>query len=275
MTARLADLSWPDLAGRRPLVLLPLGSCEQHGPHLPLDTDLAVARDVASQAAALLPPGSVLVAPGQPYGASGEHEGFPGTVSIGHEALALLVVELGRSMLCWAGRLLVVNGHGGNLPSMPAAIAALRREGRDAAWWPCGTGGAAGGDLHAGRAETSMMLALRAAAVHAERAVAGPREPAGQLLERLTAESVRGVSESGVLGDPAGASAELGEELLAAMARRLAADISAWRVSERGRLGGQQPAPGPSATAPTGSATATGPVMAAGPGTAPAAGVRA
>lgn len=241
MIARLADQSWPDLVGCRPLVALPLGSCEQHGPHLPLDTDLAVAQDVAERALALLSDDtSILVAPGQPYGASGEHEGFPGTVSIGHQALSLLIVELGRSMLRWAGRLLVVNGHGGNLPSMPAAVTTLRREGRDAAWWPCLP---AGSDLHAGHAETSMMLALRGAAVHPERAVAGPSEPIEQLLERLTAESVCGVSESGVLGDPAGASAELGEKLLAEMAARLARDIRAWRVSEQGRLAGRLPAP--------------------------------
>jgi mycofactocin system creatininase family protein len=236
---RLADKSWPDLTGRRPLVVLTLGSCEQHGPHLPLDTDQAVAQAVAGRAAALLSDDTgLLFAPGQPYGASGEHEGFPGTVSIGHSALHLLIVELGRSMLRWADRLLVVNGHGGNLPSVPTAIATLRREGADAAWWPCLS---LGSDLHAGYAETSMMLRLRSAAVHAERAVAGPCEPMEQLLDRLIAESVRGVSESGVLGDPAGASAQHGEQLLAGMAVQLAEDIEAWRVSKNGRLGGRSP----------------------------------
>jgi len=241
VTSRLADQTWPDLAGLRPLVVLPLGSCEQHGRHLPLDTDHAVAKAVAARAAALLGQEScLLVAPGQPYGASGEHEGFPGTVSIGHAALCLLIVEFGRSVLRWAGRLLVVNGHGGNAPGLAAAIATLRREGRDAAWWPCLP---RGGDPHAGRAETSMMLRLRRAAVRAERAVAGPCEPIELLLDQLIEHSVHGVSESGVLGDPAGASARQGEELLAGMAVRLAADIGAWRVSERGRLGRRPPVP--------------------------------
>src|ERR1039457_4548556 len=115
MIARLADQSWPDLAGGRPLVVLPLGSCEHHGTHDPLDTDLAVAQDVTERAAALLAEDiSLLVAPGQPYGASGEHEGFPGTVSIGHEALSLLIVEIGRSMLRVAapGRALTGAGAG-------------------------------------------------------------------------------------------------------------------------------------------------------------------
>ncbi|MFP1628530.1 mycofactocin biosynthesis peptidyl-dipeptidase MftE [Streptomyces sp. 5K101] len=232
---RLADLAWPGLTGRRPLVLLPLGSCEQHGPHLPLDTDAAVAAAVAERAAAWLR-GEVdlVVAPVQPYGASGEHEGFPGTVSIGHTALRLMITEIGRSLLRWAGRLLVVNGHGGNLTSLADAVTGLRDEGWEAAWWPCAPLGA---DAHAGRAETSMMLRLRHATVRAEQAVAGPTDPVHLLMDRLITESVRGVSPSGVLGDPAGAGAAEGELLLCRMADDLADDIRAWRVSEHGRLG--------------------------------------
>jgi mycofactocin system creatininase family protein len=165
-------------------------SYEQQGLHLPLATDHAVAEAVAGRAAVLLSGDSgLLVAPGQPYEASGEHEGFPGTMSIGHIALYLLIAALGRSVLRWADRLLVVNGHGGNLPSLAAAIATLRREGRNAAWWPCLS---RSGDLHAGYAETSMVLRLRSTAVRAERTVAGPCELIERLLDRLIAESVRG-----------------------------------------------------------------------------------
>ena len=231
---RLADLTWPDLKGRRPLVLLPLGSCEQHGPHLPLDTDTAVATAVAERAAARLSGElDVVIAPPQSYGASGEHEGFPGTVSIGHTALRLLLTETGRSLLRWAGRLLVVNGHGGNLASLTDAVTGLRGESRDAAWWPCMPPGS---DAHAGRTETSLMLRLRPSAIRTERAVAGSTEPVEQLMDRLVAESVRGVSPSGVLGDPAGAGADEGERLLERMADRLAADIRDWRISPHGRL---------------------------------------
>ncbi|MFR0367138.1 mycofactocin biosynthesis peptidyl-dipeptidase MftE [Streptomyces sp. MCC20] len=234
-STRLAHHAWPDLDDRVPLVLLPLGSIEQHGPHLPLDTDTAVASAVAGRAAArLCGEVDVLVAPAQSYGASGEHEGFPGTVSVGHDALRLLVMEIGRSMLRWAGRLLVVNGHGGNLVSLAGAVTALRGESRDAAWWPCLPSGS---DAHAGRTETSMMLRLRRSAVHTDRAVAGPTDPVHLLLDRLVAESVRGVSPFGVLGDPAGARASEGEQLLERMADRLATDIRAWQVSGRGRLG--------------------------------------
>lgn len=239
MSTHLADLGWPDLTDRRPLVLLPFGSLEQHGPHLPLDTDAEVATAVAHRAAARLREEmDLVVAPVQPYGASGEHEGFPGTVSIGHASLRMLVTEIGRSMLRWASRLLVVNGHGGNLTSLSAAVTELRREGRDVAWWPCVPPGS---DAHAGRTETSMMLSLRPRAVQGERAAAGPTQPIHLLMDRLRAESVRGVSPSGVLGDPAGAHRAEGEQLLAGMAVRLAADIRRWQISEPGQLDAAEP----------------------------------
>jgi creatinine amidohydrolase len=92
-----------------------------------------------------------------------------------------------------------------------------------------------------------MMLRLRRSAVREERAVAGPTDPVHLLMDRLVTESVRGVSPSGVLGDPSGARASEGERLLDRMADRLAADIRAWRVSGRGRLGSpeQRPVPVP------------------------------
>src|SRR5690242_17460674 len=95
----VADLTWPE-AGEHAsaadaLLAVPVGSTEQHGPHLPLstDTDLAVAlcAGLAGRRS------GVLVAPAIPYGSSGEHAGFPGTLSIGQRALELLIVELCRS----------------------------------------------------------------------------------------------------------------------------------------------------------------------------------
>jgi creatinine amidohydrolase len=227
----LADLTWPEV---RPAVLaVPLGSCEQHGPHLPLDTDTRIASALASGLAAARP--GVVVAPALAYGASGEHEGFPGTVSIGTEALTGLLVEYGRSASRWAGRVLVVNGHGGNLDALAAAGAVLRAEGRDVAWFPCGF---PGGDAHAGRTETSLMLHVEPAGVLEDRAVAGETSPIGQLLPRLRREGVLGVSPSGVLGDPAGASAGEGAELLAGLTERLVAAVGGWSVDPAGRLRG-------------------------------------
>ena len=229
---RLADATWPELTGR-PLLVVPLGAVEQHGPHLPFATDTVVATAVAAAALPELP--GALLAPALAYGASGEHEGFPGTVSIGTAALTTLLVEYGRSAGRWAGRLLVVNGHGGNLDALRAAVRLLRAEGRDVAWFACGV---RGGDAHAGRTETSLMLHVEPDGVHEARAEAGATAPIGELLPRLRAEGVRGVSPNGVLGDPAGASAAEGRTLLSELAGRLVAAVAGWRVDGSGRLRG-------------------------------------
>jgi mycofactocin precursor peptide peptidase len=232
----LAGAVWPEIAAA-PLVVVPLGSVEQHGHHLPLGTDTAVARAVAEAVTPRLD--GALLAPALAYGASGEHEGFPGTISLGTEALTGLLVEYGRSACRWAGRVLVVNGHGGNLDALRAAGTLLRREGRDVAWFPCGT---PDGDAHAGRTETSLMLHVEPERVVRHRALAGTTEPIATLLPRLRAEGVRGVSPTGVLGDPAGATPEEGAALLAAIGTRLLAAAKAWRVTDDGRLLGGQPA---------------------------------
>src|ERR1700724_3827175 len=96
------------LSAPSPSVMIPLGSTEQHGPHLPLDTDTRIATAVARGATARLSGDSQLhwmVAPAIAYGDSGEHQSFPGTISIGTEALTTLLVEYGRSATCWAQRL--------------------------------------------------------------------------------------------------------------------------------------------------------------------------
>jgi mycofactocin precursor peptide peptidase len=223
----LGERTWPEIVGR-PTLLVPVGSTEQHGRHLPIDTDARVAAAVARRAAA---DAGVLVAPNVAYGASGEHEGFPGTISIGHEALRLLLVELGRSAARWAGRLLFVNGHGGNVPTLVDAVRLLRYEGRDAAWFAC----AAGGDAHAGRTETSLMLGLAPALVRPDRPAGNPA-PLGELLPAMRTGGVAAVSPNGVLGDPAGASAEEGEHLLASMADALVTALTRWTPDPSGRL---------------------------------------
>ncbi|WP_346620587.1 mycofactocin biosynthesis peptidyl-dipeptidase MftE [Blastococcus montanus] len=228
----LAGATWAGLP-ERPLLVVPLGSVEQHGPHLPLRTDTAIASAAARAATERLD--GALLAPALAYGASGEHEGFPGTISLGTEALTLLLVEYARSACRWAGRLLVVNGHGGNLDALRTAVPAVRAEGRDVAWFPCGVPGA---DAHAGRAETSLMLHVEPGSVPRDRAVPGETAPIGELLPRLRAEGVRAVSPTGVLGDPAGASAEEGAQLLAGLVDRLAAAARAWRIDDAGRLQG-------------------------------------
>ena len=97
MTGGLAGATWPeaerDMAGA--VLAVPVGSTEQHGPHLPLSTDTDIAVALVERLAARRH--DVVAAPAVAYGSSGEHAGFAGTLSIGREATELLLVELGRS----------------------------------------------------------------------------------------------------------------------------------------------------------------------------------
>lgn len=223
MGPALDVVPWPEVPSPATAVVVPLGATEQHGRHLPFDTDTAVAAELSRRLVARRP--DFVLAPALAFGASGEHEGFPGTLSIGHEALELVLVELGRSAARWASRLLIVNGHGGNVAPLAAAVDRLRCEGRDAASWSAVW---ADGDAHAGRTETSLMLALRPSAVRLDAAAPGPTTPLSVLMPQLRASGVAAVSESGVLGDPAGASAEEGERLLAELTARLGVAVAAW-----------------------------------------------
>lgn len=238
----LGRMRWPELepsdAVAGPVLLVPVGSLEQHGPALSLATDAVVADHATRRAAARLDSRSgteqrFVVAPAVPYGASGEHQDFPGTVSIGHDALHLLLVELGRSACRWAQGVVFVNGHGGNVVTIVDAVAQLRSEGRPAAWTACRV---PGGDAHAGRAETSLMLALAPDTVRTDRLAPGCTDPVADLMPRLRAEGVRAVSPNGVLGDPTTASRELGQRLLTAMVDRLVAELADIDVGEHGRL---------------------------------------
>ena len=215
----LSTARWPDVAAApRRVLVVPVGSTEQHGPHLPLDTDTRIAVAVARRACA----GRTGVALGPAFGvgASGEHADFPGTLSIGTEALTACLIELGRhASLHWPA-VLLVNGHGGNAAAVQAATARLRNEGRTALAWHAGL---PGGDAHAGRVETSIMLALAPEVVRLDAAERGDVRPIGQLMPALRERGVRAVSGNGVLGDPAGASAAEGRLLL----DQLTADLTA------------------------------------------------
>jgi creatinine amidohydrolase len=224
--ACLDDLAWPAVAGvaAGTILVVPLGSTEQHGPHLPVTTDTDIATALAARLAEARD--DVVVAPAVPYGSSGEHAGFAGTLSVGAAVLEQIVVELARSADSFAGVVLVC-GHGGNAAALASAIATLRTEGRRVlAWVPR----IPGGDAHAGRTETSLMLALRPAAVTVGAAEAGDTRPIEMLMPALRECGVAAVSANGVLGDPTGASADEGRRLMDALAADLTAAVAAWRV---------------------------------------------
>ena len=217
-------------------LLVPLGSTEQHGPHLPLDTDTRIATAVARGAGARLGH-DWLVAPAIAYGASGEHQDFAGTISIGTEALTLLLMEYGRSAACWAARLVFVNGHGGNADALTRAVSRLRAEGRDVGWCPCtAVGGSSPADAHAGHTETSVLLHLSPDDVSTERWLAGNRAPLRELLPAMRRGGVAAVSPVGVLGDPTTATAGEGERIFDEMVDKCVNRVARWSPGPDGML---------------------------------------
>jgi creatinine amidohydrolase len=225
---RLADLPWPEVArrARRGAVLVvPVGSTEQHGPHLPLSTDTDIAVALCERLAAVRE--DVLIAPAVVYSASGEHAGYPGTLSIGQDVLEMLVVELGRSAAETFDHLLLVSAHGGNAEPVTRAVERLQAESHDVRvfvprW---------AGDAHAGRAETSMLLTLTPGRVRMGCAVRGDTRPLAEIWPVLRAGGMRAVSESGILGDPTGAHAREGAALLELLADALIRDVASWRAA--------------------------------------------
>jgi len=220
---RLADTAWPELgrlAAEGAVLVVPVGATEQHGPHLPVTTDADIAVAVAEAAAATDP--LLVVAPVVAYGSSGEHDGFTGTLSIGRAATEELLVELGRSASRDFAHVVLACAHGGNAAPLAGALDRLAAEGHPVTgWWPRWAG-----DLHAGRTETSLMLAIAPDRVRLELATAGDGRPATELLPLLEAGGVRSVSPTGVLGDPDGAGADEGGRLLRAAVADLAAVVA-------------------------------------------------
>jgi creatinine amidohydrolase len=217
------------------VLAVPIGSTEQHGPHLPLGTDTDVATALAGRLASSRL--DVIVAPPVGYGSSGEHAGFAGTISIGQAALELMLVELGRSAAETFRHIVFVSAHGGNHQPVTRAVQRLQAESHHVMAWMPGrrrdpTTAAISGDAHAGRAETSIQLALDPARVRLSLAERGNCTSIVELMPVMRAGGVRAVSRSGVLGDPVGASAAEGVELLSRLEADLLAAVGVWLRQE-------------------------------------------
>jgi creatinine amidohydrolase len=217
----------------RSVTLLPVASTEQHGPHMATVTDTALLDDVVRRTCAKLAMGvEVLVAPTQPYGASDHHLPFGGTLSLTSTTFATVLSDLLRSLRAsGCKRVLLLNGHGGNASTCRTVAADAAREFEmlvvAASYWdliepPEAEEGFPG---HAGRFETSMMLAARPELVHLERSRPSP----GTLPPRVTGLQITPpdvwLRIDGYTDDPQVADAETGEAVLDRCADALAKAI--------------------------------------------------
>lgn len=239
----LAEMTWPEVAeavGRgSTTVILPLGAIEQHGPHLPLGTDMFRAEALAERLAAAIGDGCpedltplTLIAPALPVGCSDEHCGFAGLLSLDHETLAAVIVDCARRMVAWGVQALVLlSAHGGNARALELAGARLEHELPGlrvrilgaASSLPEGVLAVAEMDgisadavgLHAGDGETSEMLRLRPDLVRAARIDAGFTACVAEVWPRLLEGGLRPITPTGTLGDARRADGARGERYLA------------------------------------------------------------
>ena len=203
-----------------PIVLLALGSWEQHGAHLPFDTDTVIIESVVDAAIRSVDPENTQfsVVPTIGVTASDEHNGFAGTLSIGTNALSDAVVSIARSA-SWARGICIVNGHGGNADALKLVHSALNYENIRHSIWSLPY--YEGADMHAGHTETSLMLHLAPGTVRMDLAEVGAVGDSEMLIERMRAGGIKEVSSNGVVGDPTNATAAHGATMLSFYADHL------------------------------------------------------
>lgn len=244
MPVILENLAWPEIAELREknggLLLLPLGATEQHGPHLPVAMDTLLAESVCHAASEKT---GVPVMSALRYTVSQGHTPkWPGTFSLRHETF----ISTLRDIAAWAvatgwKRILFVNAHFGNDAPARVAVDQLRLaylgklqvglvhvfQLNEAIW---GSYTSDAGDLHANRAETSLMLHLYPELVHLDRLQAAddPDRTEGTVFSYPVAQT----SLNGVTGTPSEATAEEGETLFAAMVATLVKKVTAGITEE-------------------------------------------
>ena len=215
----LAEATWTEAEEGADVALIPVGSTEQHGPHAPLGTDTLAAETVAARGAEAYA-GEAAVAPPIPVGVSEEHRDFAGTLWVSPDTFRAYVRETVESLAHhgW-DRVVVVNGHGGNVDALREVCARLTRDG--AAYAVPFTWFDAAEDMgHAGPVETSLLLATRPDLVREGRLEEAADEGADRWGEWVAGVNVAydsaDFSGNGTVGDPRDASAERGEDLLEA-----------------------------------------------------------
>jgi creatinine amidohydrolase/Fe(II)-dependent formamide hydrolase-like protein/7-cyano-7-deazaguanine synthase in queuosine biosynthesis len=220
------------------IALLPVGSIEQHGPHLPLDTDAFDAEYLCRQVAGACSNPKPFVLPLVPYGVSYEHDAFKGTISITNDTLSRYIYDIGISLAHnGINKLVIINGHGGNTPALNYAAQMINR---DARIFVCVDSGETSevdiyklihtpNDVHAGEIETSTSLAIRPHLVKMHKAPSSVPQFSSRYLNFTSKRWVqwygdtKNVSADGVLGDASRADAEKGRKIWQVMIAHLVA----------------------------------------------------
>lgn len=221
---QLTTRKFQDLTGKVTTALLPTGTVEAHGLHCPLGTDNLAPAELARRLEARHPE-ELLVAPPIPYGHSWELEEWPGTLSIPAQAFETYVTEVGKAMLKWGIRhLIIINGHGGNTGALSHAAETLADLGARVAisnWWmdyAQDIRTVTEGQGHAGEDETSVMLAVAGHMVEMEHAGYNPYRPKFRFKDQ---SQRRTVLRHAVTGDGRLGTAAKGEKILDLVVERL------------------------------------------------------
>jgi len=253
-------MTWPEIGAlerERTVLVLPVGSVEQHGHHMPTGTDTYLATAVSDAAAALVGP-NVVILPSPWYGLSAHHMHFPGSITLTAETMMAMVGDIVASVVKHGfRRIAVVNGHGGNAGVIDVLASTLGHRFYGTARIACLTyftlardaimasrESKHGGLGHACEFETSLMLHLHPGLVHQDRAVVRYPETGTPYLstDLVHGSIVRSfvafddLSESGTFGDPGLATEQKGERFLAMSADALAEfirDFSTWPIREK------------------------------------------
>jgi len=249
--------TWPemrDLVKQQPVVVLPVGSVEDHGPHLPLDVDNFLLGSICEEAAQRLD-GEMLLLPPIPYGFEEHHMEFPGTIDIAMEHLLHFVLDVTRSVARHGfTRILLADGHGSNMPilDLVARCTVLETEALCGAFiWPSlakevierlRESEKPGGMAHACELETSLYLYLDPARVQMDKARKEIGMPPSRFIwmDLMSASPVllmdrwSRFSKSGVVGDPTLATKEKGEKVFAAVVEALVELVREFKTYARG-----------------------------------------
>jgi creatinine amidohydrolase len=231
MTAmHLDQMTWPEIKAEiekgRDTVIVPFGSTEQHGRHLPLGTDAVLGDELGWGLAERL---DAFLAPTVRFGCSEHHLAFPGTISLRQETFEAIVYDVVKSLSRHGlRRIVLLPTHGGNFKPLSDAVVKLESvenvrvmaftsleglvETAFQSSLAFGVNGAQSG-AHAGEWETSLLLALRPEQVKMDRAAAGFVGELSEIMARVF-DGIQNLDENGVLGDPRPATAEAGRMYL-------------------------------------------------------------